>query len=148
MNRVSSDDGGDCTCHPSNRSSLDGTPRSPAANTLGELRTNANICSAAQGQRANISEHSRQSAQCWHRCVPITHHLRTCDRDPTSTLPWALLTHHHDVPVFEDVVDVSLVVYADEEAAVSPVDEAELLTGQADRGRVDERHHLLHVLRE
>ena len=41
-----------------------------------------------------------------------------------------------------------LVVYADEEAPVAAVDEAELLTGQADGGRVDERHHLLHVLRQ
>ena len=41
---------------------------------------------------------------------------------------------------------MSLVVYADEEAAVAPVDEAELLAGEADGGRVHERHHLLHIL--
>ena len=43
---------------------------------------------------------------------------------------------------------MSLVVYADEEAPVSAVDEAKLLTGQADGGGVDQGHHLFHVLRE
>ena len=43
---------------------------------------------------------------------------------------------------------MSLVVDGDEESARPPVDEAELLAGQADGGRVHERHHLLHVLRE
>jgi len=41
---------------------------------------------------------------------------------------------------------VALVVYGDEKAARPAVDDAELLAGQADSGRVDDRHHLLDVL--
>lgn len=49
-------------------------------------------------------------------------------------------------PVFQHVVDVALVVDADEEATGPAEYQAELLAGQTDRRRVDQGHHLLHVL--
>ena len=49
------------------------------------------------------------------------------------------------LPVFEDMVDVSLVVDGDEEAMGPPEDEAEPLAGEAHRGGVDHRHVLFDV---
>ena len=51
-------------------------------------------------------------------------------------------------PVLQHVVHVALVVDADEETARPAVDQTELLTGEADRRRVHQGHHFLHVLAE
>lgn len=49
-------------------------------------------------------------------------------------------------PVLQDVVDVSPIVDAHEEAAGPAIDQTELLTGQTYGRRVHQRHHLTYVL--
>ena len=49
-------------------------------------------------------------------------------------------------PVFQDIIDVSYVVYCDEEAARAAVHQAVLLAGEAHGRRVHYRHHVRNVL--
>ncbi len=56
---------------------------------------------------------------------------------------------HRDVavrPVAQDVGDAAPVVRADEQPARALEDVAELLAGEADRRRVDDRHHLVRIV--
>lgn len=51
-------------------------------------------------------------------------------------------------PIFNDLVHVTLVVDADEQASRSSVNQSELLTRQTNRRGVDQGHHLLDILAE